>query len=68
VFLFSSVASRSRRASTPHCHISGGLKIFLQPFSSSFLMLSYLVSDRLARVVPENQRIDQVVVAHLKSH
>jgi hypothetical protein len=35
---------------------------------SSVFVLSYVAPDRLARVVPENQRIDRAIAVYLKSH
>jgi hypothetical protein len=35
---------------------------------SSSVLLLYVVPDLLARVVPENQRVDRAVAVHLKSH
>ena len=47
------------------CRISGGLKIFAQPLSSSVSGLLVSISCSMARVVPVNQPVDLVVIAHL---
>jgi hypothetical protein len=60
-----------RRIALPTC-LEAALPYFRRPERfrvaisySSVLMLSYVFPDRLARVVPENQRVDRAVAVHL---